>query len=725
MSPDDELAHKEANPAPDLVEFGSTHLSGDSEIAPLAVPSVEQFVGKTIGQYRIVSVMGSGGMSVVFRATHMLLGHDVALKLLLPDRYLNATAIKRFQQEAKSMIRLQSPHIVPLREFNVHEDGRPYLVTDLAEGETLSALLAKNQTLSVERAARIAMDVCEGLEEAHKQGIIHRDLKPSNVMVSKDVYGNDVCKILDFGIAKMAEPDESGGALTKSGELVGSPLYMSPEQCQGLPIDQRTDMYSLGCMLFECVLGRPPFRGANMIEILMHHLNTPAPPLVSGNALLDETVARCMQKQPADRFENIAELKEVLSSIAGGDSLPRGRRALQAQKRKRMALAALVVLLILCVGAGLSIYTKNRQAAYETPGAMPVMKKDITQAQNWLWPEPPMREDPPHVTADQQRHIEELKVAAAKQGAIGWRARSQHDLAVFSEQIKDWGNASQAYDRYVSLVRAPSVGATPELIQARVDALRCQYKLIVSRLIGAQQLHFHKELLQTLESDSRALIAEINRTHNQALEPALRSVYLLHGNALYLLRKFPEAADDFKVALELEGNDSGDRMVSSDAIIRARWADCERAKGKNQFAAKLYNEALVDMLHPAFAAEPPENELDSTANLVAYVNKLFGDSRFKTSIPSQSQRSNIVVGLSLASMIGVDENLMNAPEWMFFQMLTQETFDNYSFDDNALIYCDIMDAIATREARVRNVKDANRLRKRVEQVKKDYKVEQD
>ncbi len=287
---------------------------------------VEDLAGSVIsGRYKIVKEIGRGGMGVVYEATQLGLDRKVALKMLLADlSNLNQEDIgwKRFEIEAKAASSLNHPNIIKIYEYAVSEFGLPYIVMDYVDGVSLEDVLDREKQLNIKRTLSLFISISNALSHAHKRNIIHRDLKPSNIMlISDDGDGEKIDEmplILDFGIAKIFT--QSGKAalnLTKTGEVFGSPLYMSPEQCMGQPLDPRSDIYSLGCILYQALSGTTPIGGNNFLNVLFNHMNSRPMPLDSVSLKipghLEEIIYRCLSKAPADRFETMAQLKSALS----------------------------------------------------------------------------------------------------------------------------------------------------------------------------------------------------------------------------------------------------------------------------------------------------------------------------------------------------------------------------------------------------------------------------
>lgn len=296
---------KDDHPEKLKVETEETILSSNE-----AQKADDPLIGSLIAErLEILSLIGAGGMSTVYRAKHLLLDRIVAVKVMQVGK-VDDNAVRRFQQEAKAATSLNHPNIATVREFGMAESGDPYLVMDYIEGTSLSDVIKQDGTLSVERTKAIMTQVCAGLQHAHSLGIIHRDLKPANVMLFSDATGNETAKIVDFGIAKIIQND-SQSELTKAGEIFGTPLYMSPEQGLGKTVDARSDIYSLGCMMYECLSGKPPFSAETALETLLQHTTETPPPLNNGGNIA-QAVYRCLEKKPENRYQSAEELSRAL-----------------------------------------------------------------------------------------------------------------------------------------------------------------------------------------------------------------------------------------------------------------------------------------------------------------------------------------------------------------------------------------------------------------------------
>ena len=277
------------------------------------------------GSYEIVSFIGAGGMGNVYCVKHAIMQTEYALKTLSAEK-VTEVAWRRFQNEAQAIARMNHPNVVAIYNLGFHDGRLPYYVMDILHGKTLSDLLREKGRLETNEALRMFIQVCAGIGYAHKKGIVHRDIKPPNiVLLNKPDPSGATIKIVDFGIAKLSHTKElANQQLTSVGEVCGSPFYMSPEQCEAGKIDARSDIYSLGCTLFEALTGSPPFKGRNAVETMMlHHTGTP-PTLKAASGgkdfppMLEMAVATLLAKAPMDRYQNMERLAQDLQTILQG-----------------------------------------------------------------------------------------------------------------------------------------------------------------------------------------------------------------------------------------------------------------------------------------------------------------------------------------------------------------------------------------------------------------------
>lgn len=277
------------------------------------------------GNYRIQRLIGKGGMGQVYLADHIPLAKKCALKVM-PSNQVTQKAWKRFQTEAKAISKLEHTNLVRVTDLGIHDNALPYFAMEYVDGQTLAQLLSKRGRLDQETILDAFVQICDGIECAHKQGIVHRDLKPANIMLVEDGINPSHfrVKILDFGLAKLSQREAADLNLTGTGEIFGSPLYMSPEQCAGQSTDMRSDIYSLGCTIFECMTGRPPFTGEMAIPIMNRKIFEEAPTLSSAcdgqpfPAELEFVIAKMLKRNAQERYQNIADLKVDLKLAMSG-----------------------------------------------------------------------------------------------------------------------------------------------------------------------------------------------------------------------------------------------------------------------------------------------------------------------------------------------------------------------------------------------------------------------
>lgn len=267
-----------------------------------------------LDKFKVVELVGLGGMGSVFRVTHVHLGTVFALKCLNKEQPKDHTW-RRFQNEAKAAHILDHPNLIKVHDFGLLPGRRPYFVMDFVDGTTVADEVQRLGRLPVKRCLRIFIQVAFAIAYAHENGVIHRDLKSSNIMVVKGEGDEELVKIVDFGIAKLTGADEfNQQTLTKTGEIFGSPLFMSPEQCMGLNVDLRSDLYSLGCMLYEALTGAPPFIGESALATMMKHQSEPPLSLKEASMGIDfpkeleRIVAKLLEKDPNSRYQNASLL---------------------------------------------------------------------------------------------------------------------------------------------------------------------------------------------------------------------------------------------------------------------------------------------------------------------------------------------------------------------------------------------------------------------------------
>ncbi|HEY9716199.1 MAG TPA: serine/threonine-protein kinase [Trichormus sp.] len=310
-------------------------------------------------RYKIKSLLARGGMGEVYRVEHLTLRKEYALKTLTPNNVSQKVWL-RFQKEAHAASLLDHPILVKVHDFGIIDDRQPFFVMDLFEGETLARRLKTRGPLPIDDGIKLFIEVCFGLAYAHSQGVVHRDIKPSNIMIADDgAAGQTQIRIVDFGIAKLVNTEESDAlSLTRTGEIFGTPYYMSPEQCMGTKLDHRSDIYSLGCVMFESFTGLPPCLGDTALAIMMkHQFEQPATMKQAslGNEYpeaLEKIIAKMIAKKPEDRYQTLLDTARDLNRVKMGlqvDVQERTRSVAEKPKVHGYTHNRLVVLLALLV----------------------------------------------------------------------------------------------------------------------------------------------------------------------------------------------------------------------------------------------------------------------------------------------------------------------------------------------------------------------------------------
>lgn len=274
-------------------------------------------VGQKLGKYEITELIGQGGMATVYKGYQRDVDRFVAVKVLPPHPGRNSAFVERFRLEARTIARLQHPHILPMYDYG-DEDDVLYLVMAYLDGGSLSDLIRRG-AMPLAEVQRYFEQIAGALDYAHRQNIVHRDIKPENILLDREGHA----LLADFGIAKIVQ-EVSTSTLTGTGGLVGTPAYMSPEQAQGLPVDNRTDIYSLGVVLYEMLTGKQPFAAETPMQVVLQHISAPIPPLAQPVGdyppELDEVMARALAKDPAQRYSSARRFYEDFSRVARGEA---------------------------------------------------------------------------------------------------------------------------------------------------------------------------------------------------------------------------------------------------------------------------------------------------------------------------------------------------------------------------------------------------------------------
>ena len=268
-------------------------------------------------RYRLLEIIGQGGIGVVYKAQHTFIDRIVAFKMLRKETLQDERSMQRFQMEGKAMTTVNHPNIVSVFDFGITANQSAFLVMEFLDGTDLDTLIQAAGYLEPDEVVALFIQICDALSHLHERGLIHRDLKPANVILLNPGIDAQV-KLVDFGMAKFQEQSRYAQSLTRPGEVFGSPYYMSPEQCVGMQLDLRSDIYSMGCVMYEALTGRPPFLGENMVQLAQMHLDTPPEPIgvaiedKSFPRYLDAIVLKSLAKNVNDRYQSAEEMKKAL-----------------------------------------------------------------------------------------------------------------------------------------------------------------------------------------------------------------------------------------------------------------------------------------------------------------------------------------------------------------------------------------------------------------------------
>jgi eukaryotic-like serine/threonine-protein kinase len=276
----------------------------------------DPLLGTTLaGNYEIQEVIGHGGMGVVYKARHALMDRIVAIKMLQAQLISDSMSVKRFQQESQSASRISHPHVITVYDFGISPSGQPFIVMDYLQGISLADIIKEDGQIGVERSIKILSQACDALDHAHKMGVIHRDVKPTNFVLINYDDEKDFVKVVDFGVAKLMNETPDGQRLTQAGEVCGSPVYMSPEQCTGGELDQRSDIYSMGIVIYETLTGKLPILGKTMVDTMSKHISEMPPTFAQARPdlyipeRLEQVVFKALAKDPNDRHQSMDELR--------------------------------------------------------------------------------------------------------------------------------------------------------------------------------------------------------------------------------------------------------------------------------------------------------------------------------------------------------------------------------------------------------------------------------
>ncbi len=586
----------------------------------------DPFVGQIIGEhYVILSLIGTGALGAVYKANHKLLKKFVAIKFLRQGRQLEPNALIRFQREAQAAIGLTHQNIAGVQEFGIH-DNMPYLVMELVEGDSLRKIISSEGALDQIRALKILKQLLQALSHAHNQGVIHRDVKPENIIVSRKTSGIEEVKLIDFGIAKVLEDPESID-ITKSGEVFGTPYYMSPEQCRGMSVNNRTDIYSAGCVAYEMLSGSPPFVGDAAINVILQHVNN-APKLlpVSGQTTgLERVIDRALAKDANNRYGSANEMLSELELIEAGKA-PRKTFHLSKKQIRRSISYSILLTLIFLSCSGLLVLIEGKEKTIQS------LSKDIREhpdaIENYI--------DRAHLYAEKQHNysaaIDDLEVAE----------RINPSLPIVPE-LKSWFELESGLYSQAKIDADTAIDLSPKnhfayIHRARANLQLKNYQNAVDDVNKAIELdprnqsnwftscfltrgyaHLKLNKLQNaLQDADKAILYNIKPTTtaaaNAGTDQLSLDAYNLRAKVNLRLKKYEDALADVQNALKIDPKADSSLCLKADAL-----KDLGR-----------YDEAL-DMLDQAIKLSPNTNYLTKHRAAIA---------KYKSKISAHSEESN-------------------------------------------------------------------------------------
>jgi serine/threonine-protein kinase len=344
--------------------------TAERESKPFAAsnPSEELIMRELPSQYTLLSKISQGGMGAIYKAKNRYTGAMVAIKVLLLEKAQGREkAMQRFVTEAKAASSLRHPLICPVHDFGITENKVPYLIMDWIDGIALGKKITRDSNMQVGEALRVFEQVATALAYMHQNKVVHRDMKPDNIMLSRDAEGRTIVHLVDFGIAKVMPDEEQGSThalqLTSDGAVVGTPLFMSPEQARGLAdVDWRSDIYSFGCVMYFVLTGEPPFVGPTVIDTIAKHLHQPPkefPARLKIPAPLRLLVFKCLEKSPDDRYQNVEQILTDLTKVGQGASLRHRPLAGERERTRQRLRAVLFFVLGFAIMSAVSILWQN------------------------------------------------------------------------------------------------------------------------------------------------------------------------------------------------------------------------------------------------------------------------------------------------------------------------------------------------------------------------------
>jgi serine/threonine protein kinase len=528
-----------------------------------------------------VTLLGSGGMGSVYSAQDETMNRKVAIKVI-QSGHLSADQLKRFRSEAKSMSQLAHSNIIKVLSVGLLDNVQPYMVLEYVDGEPLDKVLERDGKFTVERAIPIFRQIAEALHHAHSKGIIHRDIKPSNVMLVRQSDGHDSVKLLDFGIARDIM---NSVHLTGTGNMIGSPAYASPEQCMAKKIDARSDIYSLGCLMYQVLTGRTPFESESAMELVLQQCSTDAEPLQDVPEGMDRIVRRCLMKSPDNRFQTAADLTAALDSGDTAIATIVGKKTNPLRKFLPYIFVALAAVGAL-IAIGLQPHGQPNSVVQTTPGLQMDRADAFLESGRWVEGDNAYsvlinQDDGTHPV-----HLFDLyyKRAHCRLGIHSELAMAESDFRKAMELVKKKHPPETSREDFRKCVQGIAVSlqyrykdiqAEPHFRSARLDAPNSELALIDFSIGLGQEQRGAKDIKCYAEAERlfKQALAESNQFPSRD-NPTAAKVYAHLAAVQYGQKKFKEAVNSYRT-LEKLFRETGDKKSAE--LTEAKVKELEAA----------------------------------------------------------------------------------------------------------------------------------------------------
>ena len=555
--------------------------------------------------YEMLELLGKGGMGAVYKAKQVLTGRIVAIKVLSGD--INEKTLGRFKQEAHAACAFSHPNVVSIFDFGISANSEPFIVMEYLQGISLAERIETLHKLPESEALPIFLQSADALSAAHAAGVVHRDLKPANMLLQVDHKGGTRLKILDFGIAKLVNSD-ANMSLTDTGEVFGSPFYMSPEQCSGLPVDARTDMYSLGCVMYEAMTGTLPHTGENPLQVICKRLNEKPQPFAqtgttSCSKELEKIIFKCLATKPEQRYQTMRELLAALETLSPGATLT------QPASGSKLVIAGIAAAILLGgIACGTiflenSTFTAPASTAVSNPGtSIPATRQStqtaskITSADSQLTPDPARSasdylDEAVHRTpevADEPKAATKTKVKLAK-------------LGILAAHRDGSDNTDTAYELHCSLaswlmeLERPDAAANEYSAAASIARNQNNVKHLINALSaqGEQTCYAGKT-----EEGIGLIRQSVALVHEHNVPPCAESMDALKRLGMMLARaeQFDEAYKTYQTALNFGANSNDQTVQQALGYTNWFWAASLHDRHMYKEAQIHFDEALKHVI---------------------------------------------------------------------------------------------------------------------------------